>query len=441
MKEHTIVALALAALVAASAGCSVIVDGAIQDRDASVNDSPCAAFPDGTACTIDGIAEDLVCIEGLCEVSSCGDGVVDDRTEACDDANDVSNDGCEIDCELSCGDDPDCDDGNVCNGEETCSDANVCTPGTTAADGTDCGGGATCASGVCIPAGCGNGVLDTGEECDPGISDDGSCRSDCTWTCESDEECALMDTTVCDGIDTCDVGSHQCVGGTPLDCVDDGNACTIESCDPAVGCVRDTTTNDADGDGHYATSCGGDDCDDARSNVHPGLGDACGDGLDNDCNGTVDDGTPVWYVDCDGDGYASGTTGSMTSCTVPPARPSSCASGTPGQWTSRQPIRDDVDCQDGNASVRPGQASWFTSAYTHSRGTSFDYDCSGVPEYQYNTLPPGALAFCSGSLGSCFGTQYLTGTTAPSCGQSRTLSYCGGASCTRTTRTVTVACH
>lgn len=54
---------------------------------------------------------------------------------------------------------------------------------------------------------------------------------------------------------------------------------------------------DADGDGHYAARCGGDDCDDARAEVHPGAREVC-DGRDDDC----DDAMLADEVDADGDG-------------------------------------------------------------------------------------------------------------------------------------------
>ncbi len=53
---------------------------------------------------------------------------------------------------------------------------------------------------------------------------------------------------------------------------------------------------DADQDGFLCS----DDCDDTRGDVHPGLVDTCGDGIDQDCNGWVDDGpgcadcVPLW---------------------------------------------------------------------------------------------------------------------------------------------------
>ncbi len=52
--------------------------------------------------------------------------------------------------------------------------------------------------------------------------------------------------------------------------------------------LGDPGCGDADGDGYSDAGCGGDDCDDAAYDVHPNVGEDCGDGLDNDCDGAVD---------------------------------------------------------------------------------------------------------------------------------------------------------
>lgn len=49
---------------------------------------------------------------------------------------------------------------------------------------------------------------------------------------------------------------------------------------------------DADGDGSRAAECGGDDCDDADPEVHPGAEEVDGDGVDGDCDGRDDVGPP-----------------------------------------------------------------------------------------------------------------------------------------------------
>ncbi len=57
---------------------------------------------------------------------------------------------------------------------------------------------------------------------------------------------------------------------------------------------------DRDGDGYGAVQAGGTDCWDTEAGVYPGAAEVA-DGVDGDCDGTVDDGTAAW--DDDGDGY------------------------------------------------------------------------------------------------------------------------------------------
>ena len=56
---------------------------------------------------------------------------------------------------------------------------------------------------------------------------------------------------------------------------------------------------DGDGDGYYAEV---DDCDDSNAAVNPGAVEVC-DGIDNNCDGTVDEGCGGGCVDADGDGW------------------------------------------------------------------------------------------------------------------------------------------
>ena len=96
----------------------------------------------------------------------------------------------------------------------------------------------------------------------------------------SDIDCALApdgarceDGDACTGADTCAAG--VCVAGAPIDC-DDGEPCSVDSCEPGQGCVHVGTDTDAD------LVC--DDVDNcprianaAQVDVGPtdGIGDAC----------------------------------------------------------------------------------------------------------------------------------------------------------------------
>ncbi|MBN2800350.1 MAG: hypothetical protein JXX28_14515 [Deltaproteobacteria bacterium] len=91
----------------------------------------------------------------------------------------------------------------------------------------------------------------------------------------------------------CDDSSAAFHPGAPeTDCADPADY----NCDGSVGYA------DADGDGVPACE----ECDDGDAAVHPGAEEVC-DGVDNDCNGLVDDDpsdVTRYYADIDGDGFA-----------------------------------------------------------------------------------------------------------------------------------------
>ena len=93
------------------------------------------------------------------------------------------------------------------------------------------------------------------------------------------------------------------------------------------------TPADNDGDGFTADV----DCDDNDPLVNPAATEIC-DGVDNNCDGNIDEGfiTDNYYADLDGDGY--GDSGSvLQSCSQPAGY-----------------VLDDTDCNDGDAAINPG---------------------------------------------------------------------------------------
>jgi hypothetical protein len=92
----------------------------------------------------------------------------------------------------------------------------------------------------------------------------------------------------------------------------DGNG-LVDSNDPnAVGCSTSTACTDLDGDGFNIDggTCGPIDCNDSNSLVNPAAVEACGDGIDNNCNGRIDTadlnavGCATNCTDLDSDGYS-----------------------------------------------------------------------------------------------------------------------------------------
>jgi len=166
-------------------------------------------------------------------------------------------------------------------------------------------------------AGCGNDCDESNpfinegaaERCDDGVDNDCDATvdlqdSECPAGCADEDGDGYFDVA-CGGTD-CDDTSYLSNPGAGEHCTDevdnncDGLVDGADSlCDPACA--------DDDGDGYLDAACGGTDCDDTNETVHPGGGEHCSDGLDNNCNGFVDGADtgdcPSMCVDADGDGY------------------------------------------------------------------------------------------------------------------------------------------
>jgi len=111
-------------------------------------------------------------------------------------------------------------------------------------------------------------------------------------------------------------------------------------------------SEDLDGDG-YTVEDG--DCDDTRSDIHPGAIEICGDSRDNDCDGDVDENVIAIYLDFDGDGYGSNQVSTLR---------------CPGNDLPVHFVANSDDCDDEDVSNHPGAEEIC--------GDGMDQDCDGA---------------------------------------------------------------
>jgi cysteine-rich repeat protein len=162
----------------------------------------------------DSCGTDLVCVGGNCVAASCGDGQTQ-TGEECDDGDVDPANGCNTECSFSCvSTDPskDCTaTGDECSGTNVCNDtAHTCTGGTPLAEGANCDNNAgICKSGICTLKTCGNGTVESGEQCDPPgtATCDAQCQNIVAAACgngtiEAPEQCDDGDTSNLDGCDS-----------------------------------------------------------------------------------------------------------------------------------------------------------------------------------------------------------------------------------------------
>lgn len=154
-------------------------------------------------------------------------------------------------------------------------------------------------------------------------------------------------TEICNGID------DDCNGLTDDNIVNstyyadaDGDgfgdpAVDSSACAPPVGYVLNNT-----------------DCNDANNTIYPGATEVCGNGIDDDCDGQIDEGcgSNTWYADVDGDTYGDINNFVVDNNPTPP-------SGY---------VADNTDCNDASAAIHPGA--------TEIVCNGIDENCNGMAD-------------------------------------------------------------
>ncbi len=255
-----------------------------------------------------------------------------------------------------------CTDGvdNNCNGLIDAQDpaAVGCPPVCTDADNDNF----ATQGGACGPVDCNdaNGAVNPAvtEVCNDGIDNncDGRIDEGCGPVCtDLDGDGIATEGGACGPVDCDDTDATVHPGAQEIctDTIDNNCNGLIDTQDPAAtGCSPVCTDADNDNFSIQGGACGAVDCNDASATINPGAQEVCGDSVDNDCDGAIDEGCNVICPDGDGDGYTDAACG-----------------GT--------------DCDDQNSGINSGTAEVC--------GNGVDENCNGTADDTCNSCQDGGV--------------------------------------------------
>ncbi len=259
---------------------------------------------------------------------------------------------------------------------------------------------------------------DVDDDCDGEVDEDAS--DALTWYSDGDGDGYGLEG---DTVTGCDVPSGYAASTGDCDDADPAyNPGAVEDdCADPNDYNCDGATGYADGDGDGYAAC--EECDDADSAVNPAGVEIC-DGLDNDCDGTVDGGASdadTWYADSDEDGYGDSSTGTL-SCEAPEgygATDGDCDDADASAYPDAVELCDsaDNDCDGSVDEDAPGATSWYEDGDGDGYGdaasstTSCDAPAGYVADAtdcndDASTAWPGNSEYCSDSIDNdCDGSK------------------------------------
>jgi len=333
--------------------------------------------------------------------------------------------------------------------------------------GANCSAAEECSSGHCVDGKCCESACDGAcERCDvpgfagqctptpEGLDPDDECVGGgdpaCAGACDGNRACRFPDESTWCGVMSCTDGLQSgfaCNGEGA--CVDVKVACGDYTCDSEV--CRSTCEAESD----CATSAY---CEDGACRPRKGNGEACSDDgqcqsgycIDGVCCATACEAPwscssgeclcngvacgegktcTVYVLDRDEDGYPASSANDVIGCSGEPPPPFEGHAYIDSSGAQ-------LDCDDADPEVHPGQKKFFTSPRKNSGG--FDYDCDGVETKQYG--PGGNLRVCTvcEDLGDFCGVglgfandpcnqvpaAFTNLAVAPACGTTGTLRRC-----------------